>query len=178
MPVDEQTTHIPAVEGGSVEPVPVAAIPDVGLVDAVEDPPETPETSLTPLSPLGLKDVLRIVVFGGFGRLGGPIAFPTAFTVKPAGVVSNPDSHFEAGICAASADILVFDMTKIEFGAMLELLSVIGEYVPRAVVVALLEPGSTPNTIPQCGIHLVIPEPFTAESVAKGIERLIFGTEI
>jgi len=181
MPVDGQTAHIPTIGDGSAEPVPVASVPDSNLMEVTEDVPETPETPETPpetLAPLGLKDVLRVVVFGGCERLGGHIALSGAFTVKPAGVVADPDSIFEAGICAASADVLIFDLVGVAFGDVVEFLSVVRDYVPRAVTVALLEPGNQPETMPQCGIQLSIAEPFTPYLVAKSIERLMFGTEL
>lgn len=177
MPTQESdAVHVPAVgEGGAPEAVHTPD--DFGITEVTETPVGTPQPPPAAAPPLGMKDMLRIVVFGGGERLGGHIAFSKAFTVKPVGQAIFPETDFEAGICAAAADILVFDLTGVEFGDMLELLSTVESYVPRAVVVALLEPGADAGSLPQCGIHLAVPEPVTPVGVAKQIELLMFGTQ-
>lgn len=157
---------VPVIEQALKEPAP--PLPMAEEVEMVHQDVST-------LQPLGLKDMLRIVVFGGDSRLGGHVQFAKAFTVKPVGQIAVPEHDFEAGICAAAADILIFDLVGIDFGEMLDRLSTAEQYVPRAVVVALLEPKTAANSIPQCGVHLTIPEPFSPESVAKAIEHLMFG---
>lgn len=152
MPQDELGSHVPVAEVKELFADPV----DAGR-------------------PLRPKDMLRIVIFGGGSRLGGHVQFAKAFTVKPASQIAFPENDFEAGICAAAADILIFDLVGVDFGEMLDWLDTARQYVPRAVIVALLEPGATPDSIPDCGVQLVIPEPFSPETVAKKIEHLMFG---
>lgn len=148
---------------------------DGPMVDAVrqwmDDNPEPPKY----LQDAFGKNSLRIVVFGGSDRLGDHVAISKEFVMQPVSQVTFPDNNFEAGIVAASSDILIFDVAAVNFGSMLELVSTAKEYMPRVIIVALLEPGLHQNSLPNCGIHLSIPEPFTTKSVVRDIEHLMFG---
>lgn len=163
-------SHVPSVAAATPAIAVPSAAPDLELnADAILPEP-------APAAPKPVRKALhRIVVIGGGSRLGNPDQFSRLFKVHPVGRVSYPSNAFEAGICAASATTIIFDLTGIRFSEMLAMIADAKVYCPRAVLVALLEPGQSVRTFPQCGVHIVDTDPVTPARIVKTIETLLFG---
>jgi len=111
------------------------------------------------------------VLFGASSSLADNIPlFASQFKTKVVSQISVPETEFEAGLCCASADILIFDLSALDFGSLLDTLRFSAIYNPRALTVALLEPGAGKSSLPDCGLQLMISRPFTSSAVAKSIE--------
>ena len=164
--------HIPIGGLGQTATLPV--LPDVApdMTIGVEVVPEdlpAPAAPAAPLKPLGMKEALRLVVIGGGQRLGSPAVLCSKFRRKPVAQISFPENPIEAGICIASADAVLFDLTGVSFGTMLDALTTIRQYAPRAVTGALLESGAPLQGIPDCGLSFVTAD-LSPEQIALLIE--------
>lgn len=149
--------------------VAVPPTPETGEIDFSQ---WGPDPAPKPLKPLGLKDMVRIVVLGTKTRLGPPELLGSLIRKKPVGQISYPDSLFEAGICCASADVVIFDLVGIDFGAMLDVVTLLKQYNPRTRTFALLEPDAPLQGIPECGLSGVTAN-VTPENIASLIETFL-----
>lgn len=164
MPEDHAGDHIPVGDTLNSNELDVPSIPDG-------------EVSLT----FDTDRKYRIAIIGGNDRIGDIDTFKSLFENMDVSFIAAPDTSevsgvYEAGIVAAAADVIIFDLASVDFGEMLEILFTTQKYVPRAIAVALLEEGSSSKSLPQCGIHLSVTPPFSPRSLVSEIEHLILGT--
>lgn len=87
--------------------------------------------------------------------------------------VWRPDNTLEAGICAASASVVIIDLQQHPFGDVIDWLSALKHFNPRAIRVGLLEEGETVDSLPECGFHLLVETPLNESAVGEKIKHYL-----
>lgn len=79
-----------------------------------------------------------------WGKLQGELTFETSL-----GANLFPQTTFEFGIWAASADIVILDLEALTIPDVVGITKLLRHFCPRIAIVFILEPGLTEESIPQ-----------------------------